>query len=171
MANWIIAVAFVFMVFPSNGMTQSKDALAGTWKLVSATDTTEKGEVRDAYGQNPSGLLTYTADGRMMAIITHGGRRPLSVRDRAGAPAEERAEAFATLVAYAGRYALAGDRVVHHVEVAGMQNNVNTDLVRFIVKLEGNRVTLRTTPFLKGGVQIAHQELIWERMESETTGR
>ena len=171
MKNWIVAVAFILMVFSSNGIAQSNDSLVGTWKLVSATDTTDKGESQDAYGRNPTGFLTYTPDGRMMAIITDGVRKPLSVRDRVGAPAEERAEAFATLVAYAGRYTFIGDRVIHHVEVAAMQNNVNTDLVRFIVKLEGNRVTLRTTPFLKGGVQIAHQELIWERMGSSETGR
>jgi hypothetical protein len=37
---------------------------------------------------NPTGFLTYTADGRMMAIITNGGRKPLSVDDRVSAPAE-----------------------------------------------------------------------------------
>jgi lipocalin-like protein len=34
----------------------------GTWKVVSNTATTEKGDVnKAAFGQNPSGLLTYTA--------------------------------------------------------------------------------------------------------------
>ena len=106
-----------------------------------------------------------------MAIITNGGRIPLSVPDYVSAPAGERAEAFATLVSYAGRYTFTGDRVIHHVEVAWMENFVNTAQVRFIVKLQGNRVTLRVPPFLKGGVQISNQELVWERMKSETTSR
>lgn len=168
MTNWIIAAALIVLSFPSGGTAQSKETLVGTWKLVSATDTTEKGEVRDAYGRDPTGFLTYTADGRMMAIITSGGRKPLSVRDRVSAPTEERAEAFATVVAYAGRYTFAGDRVVHHVEADVMQNLVNTDQVRFIVKIERNRVTLRTQPFLKNGVQIT-QELVWERMKPDVT--
>ena len=142
-----------------------KASLVGTWKLVSAKDTTEKGEVRDAFGQNPTGFLTYTADGRMMAIIGFDGRKPLSVPDYISAPSEERAAAFATFVAYAGRYTFTGDRVIHHIEVAWMQNYVKTDQVRFIVKLQGNQVTLRTTPFLKGGVPLAYQELVWERVE------
>ena len=171
MTNWIIAVAFIFMVFPSGGVAQSKDALVGTWKLVSATDTTDTGEVKDAYGRNPMGFLTYTADGRMMAIITNGGRKPLSVPDWVSAPVEERAEAFATLVAYVGCYTFTGDKVIHHVEISWMQNTVNTDQVRFIVKLEGNRVTLQVPPILKGGVRLANQELVWERMNSETAGR
>lgn len=171
MPNWILAMVLIAMAYPSNGNAQSKDALVGTWKLVSATDTTEKGEVRGAYGPNPTGFITYTADGRMMAIITNDGRKPLSVPDQVSAPAEERAEAFATLVAYAGAYTVTGDKVIHHVEVAWMQNVVNMDLVRFIVNLQGDRVTLRTTPFSRGGVQVAHEDLVWERIKSETTGQ
>jgi lipocalin-like protein len=171
MTNWVLVSAFFVMVFPSSGIAQSKDALVGTWKLVSATDTTDKGEVKDAYGQNPTGFITYTADGRMMAIITNDGRKPLSIRDWVAAPAEERAEAFATLVAYAGSYTLNGDKVIHHVQASWIQNSVNTDLARTIVKLQDNRITLRTGAFFKGGVQIAKEELVFERMKPETASR
>jgi hypothetical protein len=47
---------------------------------------------------------------------------------------------------------------------------VKTDQVRFIVGLQGNRVTLRTPPFPKGGEKLANQELVWERMKPETPG-
>jgi hypothetical protein len=147
-----------------NAVAQSKTDLVGTWKLVSASYTTDKGKViHNVYGLNPTGFLTYTADGRMMAIITDGGRKPLSVPDRVSAPASERAEAFATSVAYGGRYTLDGDKVIHHVEVSAMQNVVNTELVRTIVKLEGKRVTLRTPFFSRAGLKVT-EELVWERM-------
>ena len=142
-------------------LAQSKADLVGTWKLVSITEITDKGEV-NRYGLNPTGFLTYTADGRMMAIITKGGRKPLSVL-RVSAPASERAEAFSSMTAYAGRYTVDGDKVVHHVEVASIQNFVGTDMVRTLVKLEGKRVTLRTAPFPRGG-QLVNEELVWERM-------
>jgi hypothetical protein len=165
MNTGIVAVLLALTIlFPFNGSAQSKNALVGTWKLVSATETTKKGEVRDIYGKNPAGLLTYTADGRMMAIITNGGRKSLSVPDYVGAPAEERAEAFATLVAYAGRYTLDGNKVIHHLEASWLKNVVNMDVIRFIVKLQGNKVTLRTAPFPRGGLQIANEELVWERI-------
>ena len=102
----------------------------GTWKLVSATSTTTKGDTENAFGVNPTGFLTYTTDGRMMAIITYGERKPLSVNDRVAAPPQERAEAFATMFAYAGRYTFDGDKVTRRVEAASVQNWVNTDLVR-----------------------------------------
>ena len=171
MTKRILAVALVVMTFSSNGIAQSKDAIVGTWRLVSSTYTSNKGEVKNAYGPNPSGSITYTADGRVMAIITNDGRKPLSVADYISAPAEERAEAFATLVAYAGRFAVTGDKVIHHIEIAWLQNYVSTDLVRSIVKLDDNRLILRTPPVLRGGIQWAYQEAVWERVKPQTPGR
>jgi hypothetical protein len=122
--------------------------------LLSNTATTEKGDVKKAaFGQNPSGFLTYTADGGMMAIISYDGRKPLSILDRVAAPAEERAQAYSTFMAYAGRYRFSGDKVVHHVEVASLQNWVNTHQTR-LVTLRGNRMFLRNTPQSRGGVTV-----------------
>jgi Lipocalin-like domain len=120
-------------------------SIVGTWKLLSASASTADGARNDRpYGERPSGMLIYTADGRMMAVISHSGRKPLS-GDRIGAPADERANAFASFLAYGGRYSLRGDTVVHHVEVASVENWVNTDLVRLLT-IDGNRMTLRTPP-------------------------
>jgi hypothetical protein len=163
MTKWILAAALIFSAFPSSAIAQSKDALVGTWKLISSKDTNEKGEVKDSYSRNPTGFLTYTADGRMMAIITNDGRKPLSVPDWISAPAEERAEAFATSIAYAGSYTFSGDRVIHHVEAASLQNFVNTDFVRFITKLDRDRLILRVPSIQKGGERVG-QELVWERL-------
>jgi Lipocalin-like domain len=143
-----------------------KETLVGTWKLVSVSNVTDQGVVKDhAYGPNPIGLLTYTADGRMMGILTNGGRKPLSKSWKV-APAGEKAEAFSTSLAYAGTFNVSGDRVTHHVEAATDPNRVNKDLVRRIVKLEGDRVTLRTinTVDWDDGVRYAYQELVWDRV-------
>jgi len=155
----LVLLLLVPLIRQENGLAQSKADLVGTWKLVSASYTTDKGQVvKDAYGRNPTGFLTYTAEGRMMAIIASDGRKPLSVNNQVTAPVEERAEAFTTIVAYAGRYSVADRKVIHHVEVSVVQNEVNTDKVRTIVKLEGKRVTLRVD-----GARIT-AELVWERM-------
>jgi hypothetical protein len=164
MTRWILAAALIFSAFPSSAIAKSKGDLIGTWKLLSSKDTNEKGEVKDSYSRDPTGFLTYTADGRMMAIISNDGRKPLSVPDWISAPAEERAEAFATSIAYAGRYTFYGDKVIHHVEAAGLQNFVGTDFVRFITKVDRDRLILRVPPLLKGGERIT-QELVWERMK------
>jgi hypothetical protein len=164
MTKWILAVALTLSAFSSIAIARSKGDLVGTWKLISSKDTNEKGEVKDSYSRHPTGFLTYTADGQMMVIITNDGRKPLSVPDWISSPAEERAEAFATSIAYAGRYTFSGDRVIHHVEAATLQNFVNTDFVRFITKVDRDRLVLRVPPLLKGGEQVT-QELVWERMK------
>jgi hypothetical protein len=56
---------------------------------------------------------------------------------------------------------------MHHVEAAWMENYVKTDQVRF-VRFQGNRMTIRTPPFLKEAAKLANQELVWERMMAET---
>jgi hypothetical protein len=160
----IVAAALCAAAVPSLSIAQSERSLVGTWKLVSVSSWTEKGDTnKTAHGPNPTGLLTYTSEGRMMVVIAEDGRKPLSVADRVAAPVEEKAQAFSTFHAYAGRYTFTGDKVIHHVEVASLQNEVNTDQVRF-VKLQGDRLTLRTPPILRGGVQQT-LELVWERLK------
>jgi Lipocalin-like domain len=161
--SFFFLVSVLAVVFPSTANSQRKDSVVGTWKLVSVTATTDKGVVDKAtLGQNPSGLLTYTADGRMMAIISDDGRKPLSVADRISAPAEERAQAYSTFMAYAGRYTYTCDKVVHHVEVASLQNWVNTEQIRFVT-LRGNHLVVRNTPQLRGAVMVT-LESVWERL-------
>jgi Lipocalin-like domain len=136
--------------------------IVGTWQLVSASATTAAGAVIAApFGTDPKGLLIYTAEGRMSATISNGGRPPLSIADRVSSPAGERAAAFSTFIAYAGRYKYSEGRVVHHVELSLVPNWANTELVR-LVRFEGKRMVLRTPPISIGGVSEV-VDLVWER--------
>jgi len=150
------------ILFPSYESVKAQDKLVGTWKLVSASSSTENGSTNnEAYGPNPTGMLSFMPDGRMTTIIAMGGRKPLSVADRVAAPLNERAEAFSTFIAYAGRYTLVGDKETLHIEVSSLQNWVGNDQVRF-VSFHGDRLTLRTPPMPRGGV-LQTFELVWER--------
>ena len=160
--KFILLALIVASVFSAAGNAQCNFSVVGTWKLVSVASTTDKVETnKAALGQYPSGLLTYTADGRMMAIISDDGRKPLSIPDRVAAPAEERAQAYSTFMAYAGRYTFTCDKVVHHVEVASLQNWVNTDQTRFVTVVD-NRLHVRNAPQLRNGVMVT-LESVWER--------
>jgi hypothetical protein len=162
--KFILLALIVASVFSAAGNAQCNFSVVGTWKLVSVASTTDKDETdKAALGQHPSGILTYAADGRMMAIISDDGRKPLSIPDRVAAPAEERAEAYSTFMAYAGRYTFTCDKVVHHVEVASLQNWVNTDQTRFVA-LEADRLHVRNTPQLRNGVMVT-LESVWERVK------
>jgi hypothetical protein len=164
MLKWALALVLASVAVMATAQGQSNNALVGTWKLESATITTEKGEVRNSWGDHPLGFITYTEDGRMSAILTVNDRKPLSISDFISAPANERAEAFATMTAYAGRYDFTGAEVTHHVEAASMPNDVGTDLKR-LVKLNGDRLVLTVVkPYLRGGLMVRSQELIWKRL-------
>jgi hypothetical protein len=135
---------------------------------VSASNTTDKGVVKgEVYGPNPVGFLTYTAEGRMNAIITNDGRKPLSANIWWLAPAPERAQAYSTVIAYAGRYTVTGEKVIHHIQASTFPNWANTDQLRLITKLQSDQVTLRTTiPFIgRDGVRYVYQELAWDRVQ------
>ena len=135
------------------------DRLVGTWRLVRAISTTAAGERNEnPYGLSPSGLLTYSSTGIVIALISFGGRKPLSVK----ASAEEKSEAFDTFLAYTGRYSLVGNRVTHRVEISSIQNYVGRDLVR-TVSLEGDLLTLVTPPTPVNG-KVQTLELTWQRL-------
>jgi hypothetical protein len=138
----------------------TNDKLVGTWKLVSASTTTSTGERSEVpYGLNPVGFLTYTEDGRIAAMISHGRRKALS---SGGGSLEEQAEAFKTFFGYAGRYTVNGDKVTHQVEISSIENYVGRDLVRN-VEFQGDRITLVTPPTPVNGKTLTF-ELIWERL-------
>jgi Lipocalin-like domain len=138
------------------------DTLVGTWRLIAASAFVRDAQDSSPLGRRPSGLLIYTREGTMAALISYGDRQPLSVADWLAAPSDEHADAFTTSIPYGGRYTLAGGWVTHHVEVASVENWVGTDLVR-AVRLERGRLTLRTPSIEAGGTQRV-MELVWERV-------
>ena len=156
-----LMLAVVMVSVPAPFASRQPDDLVGTWKLVGAS-ASAGGKLNNApYGAQPTGMLIYTSQGTMSAIVSYSGRALLSA-DRVAAPLEERAAAFETFFAYAGRYTLTRDTVVHHVDVASVPNWVNTDLIR-VVERDRNRLTLRTPPLVVGG-ELRTSELVWERL-------
>lgn len=156
-----IGVLVVSLTIALTASAQTKEDLIGTWKVVSAWTTRPSGERVLDLGQRPIGFITYTRDGRMSVVLADGDRKALS-GDRLSAPAAERAEAFSNCIAYAGRFTIQGDRIVHHVEVASIPNWVNTDQIRH-VKLRGDRLTLATPSVLGGEQRLV--EIEWERLK------
>jgi lipocalin-like protein len=160
----LFTVATLGAVFPSISIAQSRNGLVGTWKLLSVSYVMDNGQTNNGpYGPHPTGFITYTTDDRVMVMIAFDGRKLLSINDPITASVEERAQAFATFFAYAGRYTFTGDRVIHHIEVASVQNWVSTDQVR-LVTLKGDRLSLRTLSSPIGGVSHS-AELVFERIK------
>jgi hypothetical protein len=70
------------------------------------------------------------------------------------------------MTAYADRYTYTGDKVVHHVEVASMPNDVGANMERVVVKLDAKRLVLCVAkPYLRGGMMVQSQELVWQKVK------
>jgi hypothetical protein len=114
-------------------------------------------------GTDPIGYVLYAADGRFSITISRRGRAGFAAGDLLGGTAEEKAQAMESFVAYAGRYAFHGDRVIHHVELSLFPNWVGSDQQRW-VELAGGRLTLSASPLLLAGKQQVAR-LVWERVD------
>ena len=138
---------------------QSAESIVGTWRLVSwIEEETESKAVHKNFGDNPLGFATYTSDGHMMIMITDPSRK------RAADPKATDAEAaqlYRTMLAYAGRYTLEGDKITHHVDISW--NQLNGDLQRFI-EVKNNQLTIKSPPFVSSFLnrQIVGT-LVWEQ--------
>jgi Lipocalin-like domain len=98
--------------------------IVGTWKFSTYVRTDPiTGKNTNIFGEHPRGWLIYTAEGRMMVIVVPESRKPLE-QD------EDRIEHHKQMVAYTGRYTIAGDKVIHHVDVAWNEAWIGSDLVR-----------------------------------------
>ena len=136
--------------------------LLGTWKLKSYVVTTAAGAQPTPYGENPTGYLSYTADGRMQVIAAANGR---IVPAGSSPPDDERLALYGTMFAYAGTYSIDGDKVVHHVDISWNEVWTGTDQVRHF-EVKGNTLTLTTRITDSDSGTETHYAVVWEKVAS-----
>lgn len=130
--------------------------LTGAWHLV-RWEIEAGGRVTHPFGTDATGMICYTADGHMQAVIAAAGRAALSAPVPRQAPEGERAAAFDSYFHYAGTYAVIdGPRVVHRVTHALNPAFVGTEQVRDI-DLRGDVLTLSATEGPR------HHRITWRR--------
>ncbi len=133
----------------------------GTWRIVSWENREDDGVVSYPVGPAPEGLLHYAPDGYMFVHIMRAGRTPLSTDALFGGDAPEHAEAFASHVAYAGRWEVRGDVMVHRLEIASVPNWVGGEQLRRVEFLDGDRLRL-SAPMAFGGKTVM-ASVTWRR--------
>ena len=158
-AGAFLAVSIAASATPT---AAADNPLLGTWKLKSfVREVAATGERYNERGEHPNGYLSYSADGRMYAIITWGDR--VAPRDVVPTDAE-RIKLYSSMIAYAGTYTLDAEKVVHHVDTSWNQNWTGTDQVRFY-KLDGNTLTITSAlakNFTDG--REGRSILVWEKL-------
>lgn len=134
--------------------------LLGTWKLKSHVVTTAGGERSTPYGENPTGYLSYSADGRMQVIGAAKGRIVPAGSTPSG---DERVALYDTMFAYAGTYSVDAGKVIHHVDISWNEVWTGTDQTRFF-EVNGNTLTLTTRITDPASGTEAHYAVVWERV-------
>jgi hypothetical protein len=128
-------------------------SIVGTWKLVRATAKDGAGApLPEPYGGKGIGRVTFTAEGRMQAVVCDGRKEmPAGVaRDYSS---------------YAGNYTFDGARLVTRVDAASDPSRVGGDQVRG-VRFEGELVVLTPPPRQSAGKE-EYRELTWQRLSAE----
>ncbi len=134
----------------------------GTWKLRSVSAWVDGREVNPAaYGPHPTGFIHYLPGGRMAAVISYDGRKPMK-GDRLKADDAEKAQAYASFLAYAGTFRVEGDKVIHHVETSAYQNDVGSEQTRFF-RRDGDTLYLESIPLMRDGKPQVYK-LVWDRL-------
>jgi hypothetical protein len=106
-------------------------ALLGTWQLREWSITDDRGAVHP-FGPDATGVLAYSADGRMTAIVARRDRPDLPGRKPRDGTDADLAAAFLSFFTYAGTWRVEGDTVVHVVDLALNPNVVGTEQRRLM---------------------------------------
>jgi len=133
--------------------------VVGAWSLDTFEERIANGSFEPRFGPDPVGYLIYTASGRVSATLQAKHRPPFRSPDARNSTKAESVESMHEFLAYAGRYEVFPDHVLHHIETS-----VFTDLVGVTLKrgytLDGNTLTIRTLPpYIWGGESV----LVWRR--------
>ena len=132
-------------------MTAIDPRIVGIWQLKSTIGRDDNGKVLpQPYGPLAMGLVTFQADGRMMAVLCDG---------RAALDDEPR-----QFMSYAGNYTFDGTTLSTRVDASSDASRVGGDQVRN-VRFENGAMVLAPPRRLYAGV-MPHPELVWERIDT-----
>ena len=153
-ATYKIATAlFAAVMSAAPSSAWAADPVVGTWRVVSETaEETESKAVHKLYGENPSGFITFTADGRYIILITDSTRKAPAAPK---ATDTEAAQFWRTMLAAAGTYKTDGDRMTGLIEVAS-NPAINGTQFSGSFEVKGDRLQYKSAPILSGiiGKQI-----------------
>jgi Lipocalin-like domain len=150
----------------------SADALIGVWALRRYSDVTEGLPPQYPFGDDPEGLLIYTPDGFVSAVLMARNRPNLSGNGFTDGTPDQYTSAGKGFIGYTGRYEMDEVRslVIHHPLVAFAPNMVGSIQQR-LVELEGDVLVLTAEHAQPAGLPVIRSRLEWARVRPVQTGK
>lgn len=144
-------------------MSELKNKILGTWKLLSYYRLDEDGEKVYPLGTDPSGFLMYTEDGYMSAQLMKQNRPDYTLEGLHNGTREEMAEAAHGYHAYAGKYEIDEEdgSVYHHNEVSLIPNR-RGDIQDRQIEFQGDRITITS--------RTSSTHIVWKKAENNQQG-
>lgn len=112
----LLAAPFVVGASEPVPSPAESNQIAGTWRMVAATLETD-GKIQRPYGENPQGMLVFTADMHFVEVLTDGDAPRFASDARGGGTDAENKRAMASSIGFFGTYTVdehgrfAGNRV------------------------------------------------------------
>ena len=143
------------LLLGSLGSTAPPPDIVGTWVLTKAEKLLPDGTRVSDYGENPHGLVVFTADGYYSVQIYRADRLKFSSGDKLKGTPEEYKEASLSTSVHFGHYIL--DPVKHtitfHIDRSSFPNQDDTTQVR-PYEMKGEELSWKVAPRPDGSVPI-----------------
>ena len=135
--------------------------IVGTWRLTAFTEQDlQTGAVTHPFGRQATAIVVYTAKGDVATIFAAADRKSPAA---AQASDQEAIALYRSMIAFAGRYELAGEKLIYYPEISWNEAWNGTKQERFF-HVSDNRLEVRSAPAistLTGAVTVFN--LVWER--------
>jgi hypothetical protein len=140
---------------------KSDHPIVGTWRLTSFSEQNlDTGEIRYPFGEAASALVIYEANGYVATIFAAADRKPPRAPQ---ATDQEAIDLYRSMISFAGRYELSGNRLIYHPEISWNEAWNGTTQER-VIEVSKDRLQTNSVPAispLTGGRTVF--SLVWER--------
>ena len=129
--------------------------IVGTWVLTKAERLLPDGTCVSDYGDNPHGLVVFTADGYYSVQIYRAERLKFSSGDKRKGTADEYKEASLSTSVHFGRYTLdsAKHTITFHIDRSSFPNQDDTTQIR-PYEMNGDELSWKVAPRPDGSIPI-----------------
>lgn len=143
-----------------------RNTLIGRWDIQAWEQLYDDGRRQLPMGESLTGFIRYTEDGDMMCMIAKTDRPAFTTGGQWDADAAEKAQAYESILSYAGTFSLEGDQVTHHVDISLFPNwKGGAQKRRLELRNDG---TLAIKARLEEGTpQARTAQLLWRRHTTE----
>lgn len=140
----------------------SAQALVGRWELVTFEQNYDDGRRVFPMGESPQGIIQYTEDGYMSCMISRANRQNFITGGQWNASDAEKAQAYNSMMSYAGRYQVENNTVTHFVDLSLFPNWIGGEQKRVFQFDDAGQLSL--TARLEDNTSEARTALLlWKR--------